>query len=120
MLDLKLMYQLLGALPAQAQLILLGDRDQLASVAAGNVLGDITGHGQNPDSAGKALGHDAAALDLLKAGVRGLRWFDVDSENLHGDALRWLYDAYQPIFESDSPAQALLIYEKTRLLCATS
>ena len=45
MIDLKLMYQLLAALPDTAQLILLGDRDQLASVAAGNVLGDITGQG---------------------------------------------------------------------------
>ena len=45
MIDLTLMYHLLDALPAQAQIILLGDRDQLASVSAGNVLGDITGHG---------------------------------------------------------------------------
>ena len=47
MLDLTLMYRLLDALPAQARVILLGDRDQLASVAAGNVLGDITGHGRS-------------------------------------------------------------------------
>jgi exodeoxyribonuclease V alpha subunit len=46
MLDLTLMYHLLDALPDTARIILLGDRDQLASVAAGNVLGDITGHGQ--------------------------------------------------------------------------
>ncbi len=46
MLDLTLAYRLLDALPAQARIILLGDRDQLASVAAGNVLGDITGHGR--------------------------------------------------------------------------
>ena len=45
MIDLTLMYRLLDALPEQARVILLGDRDQLASVAAGNVLGDITGHG---------------------------------------------------------------------------
>jgi exodeoxyribonuclease V alpha subunit len=47
MLDLPLTYRLLDALPARTRIILLGDRDQLASVAAGNVLGDITGHG-NP------------------------------------------------------------------------
>lgn len=46
MVDLTLMYRLFDALPAQAGVILLGDRDQLASVAAGNVLGDITGQGQ--------------------------------------------------------------------------
>jgi len=46
MVDLTLMYRLFDALPTQAGVILLGDRDQLASVAAGNVLGDITGQGQ--------------------------------------------------------------------------
>ena len=45
MIDLTLMHHLLDALPAHTRVILLGDRDQLASVAAGNVLGDITGHG---------------------------------------------------------------------------
>lgn len=41
MLDLELMAALLRALPPQARLILLGDRDQLASVEAGAVLGDL-------------------------------------------------------------------------------
>lgn len=45
MIDLSLMRALLDALPLSTRLILLGDRDQLASVDAGNVLGDITGHG---------------------------------------------------------------------------
>lgn len=45
MIDLTLMYHLLDALPQHARVILLGDRDQLASVDAGSVLGDITGHG---------------------------------------------------------------------------
>jgi exodeoxyribonuclease V alpha subunit len=46
MIDLPLMHAVLDALPAEARLILLGDRDQLASVEAGNVLGDMTGHGR--------------------------------------------------------------------------
>jgi exodeoxyribonuclease V alpha subunit len=41
MVDLGLMASLVQALPPQARLILLGDRDQLASVDAGAVLGDI-------------------------------------------------------------------------------
>jgi len=41
MVDLPLMAKLLGALPEHARLILLGDKDQLASVEAGAVLGDI-------------------------------------------------------------------------------
>ena len=41
MIDLPMMARLLVALPPQARLILLGDKDQLASVEAGAVLGDI-------------------------------------------------------------------------------
>src|SRR5262249_6215183 len=43
MVDLALMAKLLRALRAQARLILLGDKDQLASVEAGAVLGDVCG-----------------------------------------------------------------------------
>ncbi|MCM2130313.1 exodeoxyribonuclease V subunit alpha [Larsenimonas rhizosphaerae] len=41
MIDLELMAGLMEALPARARLILLGDRDQLASVEAGAILGDV-------------------------------------------------------------------------------
>ena len=47
MVDLALMTQLLEALPAKARLILLGDQDQLASVEAGAVLGDIYAAAEN-------------------------------------------------------------------------
>lgn len=43
MVDLALMTRLIEALPLNARLILLGDKDQLASVEAGSVLGDICG-----------------------------------------------------------------------------
>jgi exodeoxyribonuclease V alpha subunit len=41
MIDLEMMACLLEALPDRARLILLGDKDQLASVEAGAVLGDL-------------------------------------------------------------------------------
>ncbi|PYY68005.1 exodeoxyribonuclease V subunit alpha [Pseudomonas jessenii] len=41
MIDLEMMANLLDALPAHARLVLLGDKDQLASVEAGAVLGDL-------------------------------------------------------------------------------
>ncbi|MEJ5125742.1 exodeoxyribonuclease V subunit alpha [Comamonas sp. MYb21] len=41
MVDLEMMAALLSALPAQARLVLLGDKDQLASVEAGAVLGEL-------------------------------------------------------------------------------
>lgn len=44
MVHLEMMSALLQALPATARLILLGDKDQLDSVEAGAVLGDLTRH----------------------------------------------------------------------------
>ncbi len=41
MIDLPMMSRLIDALPDHARVIFLGDRDQLASVEAGAVLGDI-------------------------------------------------------------------------------
>ncbi|MGU3524985.1 exodeoxyribonuclease V subunit alpha [Enterobacteriaceae bacterium C23F] len=41
MIDLPMMARLIAALPEHARVIFLGDRDQLASVEAGAVLGDI-------------------------------------------------------------------------------
>ena len=46
MVDLALMAKLVQALPDNARLILLGDKDQLASVEAGAVLGDICDTGR--------------------------------------------------------------------------
>ena len=48
MVDLALMAKLVDALPVEARLILVGDKDQLASVEAGAVLGDICGRGRTP------------------------------------------------------------------------
>jgi exodeoxyribonuclease V alpha subunit len=45
MVDIALMTRLVDAIPPHARLILLGDKDQLASVEAGAVLGDICGTG---------------------------------------------------------------------------
>jgi exodeoxyribonuclease V alpha subunit len=41
MVDLEMMAAVLAALPADARLVLLGDKDQLASVEAGAVLGEL-------------------------------------------------------------------------------
>lgn len=41
MIDLPMMSRLIDALPPHGRVIFLGDRDQLASVEAGAVLGDI-------------------------------------------------------------------------------
>ena len=48
MVDVKLFNDLLDALPLHARLIMVGDKDQLPPVGAGNVLGDLTQSGLIP------------------------------------------------------------------------
>jgi exodeoxyribonuclease V alpha subunit len=54
MVDLALMSKLVEAVPANARLILLGDKDQLASVEAGSILADIYGDGSDTISSDMA------------------------------------------------------------------
>ena len=60
MVHLEMMASLLDALPAGATLVLLGDKDQLASVEAGAVLGDLCHNAQvggyTPETAEYVLG----------------------------------------------------------------
>lgn len=63
MIHLEMMAALLEALPAQARLILLGDKDQLASVEAGAVLGDLCHNAQ--------AGHYSPATIAWAARVTG-------------------------------------------------
>ena len=60
MVHLEMMASLLDALPPAATLILLGDKDQLASVEAGAVLGDLCHEAQ-------AGGYSAATLAYAQA-----------------------------------------------------
>ncbi|MFE8073280.1 exodeoxyribonuclease V subunit alpha [Marinobacteraceae bacterium S3BR75-40.1] len=59
MVDLELMAALLDALPPQARLILLGDKDQLASVEAGAILGELCRDAEQP-------GYSAQLVDDLR------------------------------------------------------
>ncbi len=148
MIDLEMMYRLLDALPAGARLVLLGDRDQLAAVAAGNVLGDITGHGIEPtsvdapiagaiallrhsfrfaaDSGIGALARaincgDAGALrELLDAGAPGVSRFAAAGDRLDDAAFAAQCDRYQAIFDSADPAAALAAFARSRVLCAVN
>ena len=60
MIHLEMMAALLAALPSTATVILLGDKDQLASVEAGAVLGDLCHNSQ-------AGGYDAETLSYVQA-----------------------------------------------------
>jgi ATP-dependent exoDNAse (exonuclease V) alpha subunit len=66
MVDLEMMAAVLAALPPSARLILLGDKDQLASVEAGAVLGELCRRARD--------GHyTPATRDWLAAGMRRTR-----------------------------------------------
>ena len=54
MVDLGLMWHLFEALPVSCQVIMMGDRDQLASVEAGGVLADLCGNVSNSRSSSLA------------------------------------------------------------------
>ena len=63
MVHLEMMALLLEALPASARIVLLGDKDQLASVEAGAVMGDLC---QGAGEGGPAGGYDAETKEWVK------------------------------------------------------
>lgn len=74
MIDLGLMAQTVDALPAHARLILLGDRDQLASVDAGAVLEELC----------QQIGYRRSTLDWLTATGCDTRQLALASEQSGG------------------------------------
>ncbi len=70
MVDMALMSKLVQALHPRASLILLGDKDQLASVEAGAVLGDICDAGNNSEEYSTGF-------------IRELETLSVDTKGLH-------------------------------------
>jgi exodeoxyribonuclease V alpha subunit len=96
MVSLTLMARLLEAVRPGARLILVGDPEQLASVEAGAVLGDIVGGGLGPSTVvlrrvhrfGGAIaelatavqaGEPAAVVDVLRRGTDDVVWVDADA-----------------------------------------
>lgn len=89
MVDLPMMHKLIDALPNQARLILLGDKDQLASVEAGAVLGDICSFIEQGFSAQQGL---------QLATLTGFDWLKRESTNLNtglADSLCMLQKSYR-------------------------
>lgn len=73
MIDLEMMAATLDALPPQARLILLGDKDQLSSVEAGAVLGDLCARADRGhyDERTRAWLSDVAGVDVAAWTVAG-------------------------------------------------
>lgn len=139
MVDLQLMASLLEALRDDARVILLGDRNQLASVEAGAVLADIC------DSAGPAAvpvtqltksyrfgndsgiaalsrlinsGESAAAAELLKSGkYPDILWRRLPTGRVFEDAFKAAArDGYAGYAGAVSPAEALAKLNSFRVL----
>ncbi|HEY2735378.1 MAG TPA: ATP-binding domain-containing protein, partial [Polyangiales bacterium] len=143
--DLELMTELMSALPARARVILLGDRDQLASVEAGAVLGDICGLGRELGSGSSLAGSviqltrsyryaaDSGIGELARAIQAGdvKRTLDVlssdttpdvrlcDPSDGAADLEAAIVAGYRPVLEAISdPARALASFDRFRVLCA--
>ncbi|MFA5662513.1 exodeoxyribonuclease V subunit alpha [Castellaniella sp.] len=78
MLDIELMDAMLAALPDSARLVLLGDKDQLASVEAGAILGELC---RRAERGHYRPGH-AERLRTLCGEAPGQRWLDADGTAL--------------------------------------
>ena len=91
MIDLPLMSRVVAALPAHARLILLGDKDQLASVEAGSVFADLCAKG--------APGYSPALCDALRR-VAGDAGATGSGASVLGDCLVLLKKSYR--FGADS------------------
>jgi exodeoxyribonuclease V alpha subunit len=67
MVDLTLMARLFEAVPQSARIILLGDKDQLASVEAGAVLGDLCAAGLAKGAEPRARAREAGVVQLTRS-----------------------------------------------------
>lgn len=147
MVDLALMAKLVAAVPPAARLILLGDRDQLASVEAGSVLADIcaaAAEASPNEPLGRAVvalqhsfrfaksggiyrvssavnaGDAEAAIGALQQTVdEEARWEPLPSSARLPAALRErVLGAFRPCLEANDPLQALARLKEFRILCA--
>ena len=100
MIDLPLMTKLLDALDLRTRLVLLGDKDQLPSVEAGNVLGDLA-------QAAKHGGAMEAALIVLQTNHRFSRdsmIFRASQAVRAGDYEEWEKVASKVVRSNPDPA----------------
>ncbi len=144
MVPLPLMASLFDALPSSARVLLLGDRDQLASVDPGSVLADIVDAASRPgaplrgslavlqknfrfgnDHAIYRLaqavreGRGADAAGLLATPGNGLGHRATPSPAHLNEALRAAaVDGYGPVLRERDPALALEALGRFRILCA--
>src|SRR5512133_1077587 len=145
MIDLPLMARLLQALRAETRVILLGDRDQLASVEAGTVMSDICAGSTQaplaPDTRPAIIhltksyrftsqsgigrlsrlindGDGTGALALLTSGLyNDVSWRTLPPEGTFADSFKLAAgDGFADYARTRSPADALEELERFRIL----
>ena len=144
MVDLALMCRLVDAVPADAQLVLVGDRDQLPSVDTGDVLAALCDAGLQPGSSlhGRVeeLTHNyrqAEDIDVVPLAAhvrrgevepvvrgldegrfRGVHWRHGSERALHELVLAQALPAYRALAEAADVGAALQAARDFRVLCA--
>lgn len=144
MVDLALMAKLANAIPLTARWLLLGDKDQLASVEAGSVLGDIctdlktdaaiTQHivlleksyrfdaksGIGVLANHLKLGQAQQALDVVQHGnFNDIAWKNIATPNqLLAQLTPVVTQHFATYLQAKTPEQALDYFEQFRVLCA--
>jgi exodeoxyribonuclease V alpha subunit len=147
MIALPLMTALVTALKPSARLILLGDKDQLASVEAGAVLGDICSAGEEGSEASPlssslikleknyrfqagsgiaeisravnaGLGEEALAL-MKSTALSGIAWQGLpEREELRRVLAKKVLEGFRSYLAAESAAEALERFDRFRILCA--
>jgi exodeoxyribonuclease V alpha subunit len=128
MIDLALMAKMAPMISKSARWILLGDKDQLASVATGTVLADLcktedtvylTKNYRFRENSGIwqlaqtiKQGEANKALELLDS-KPDLKWYDLDS-----NLIEQISKDYSACFHEQVPAKILETYNKIGILCA--
>ncbi len=143
MVDLAMMTRLVEAVPKEARLILLGDRDQLASVEAGAVLGDIARPSSPRDSADAIVqlthsyrfsaesgvgrltravnaGEVEDALGVLEdAEVPEVNWLELGGDDhLPTHLASLVRDGFSSFVEASRPEAKLEAFDRFRVLTA--
>lgn len=144
MVDLPLMAHLLEALPDKARVVMLGDRDQLASVEAGAILADLCSGGTYRDhkkplpsviqltksyrfakNSGIGLlsrlinsGDSDEALNLLISGsYSDISWRELPAGKEFGEALlKSVTELYSKYAKTESVEEAIAALEQFRVL----
>jgi len=141
MIDLPLMAKLISATPRHARFIMLGDKDQLASVEPGAVFGDICNTNTEVSDSVVVLqknyrfssesgigalsklvnaGRGKEALDLIKQGSYiNIKWQDIPPPN---DMIQLLeqktLDRYVSYIKASSVEEVFLHFEGFHIVCA--